>query len=78
MGGVLDLTKLVGDKPIFKSMTVWGVLIFVGVTAMLDQACSQGLISEVTCGTMTAWAKNIGGVLTVLGLRRAATAENVA
>lgn len=65
-------------KPWFKSLTAWGLLVFFGLTALIDQACAEGLLSHETCATLQGWSRSVGGVLTVLGLRKAATAKNVA
>jgi len=73
---VINLSTLVGGKPIWKSITMWGIAIWTGGAAVLDQACGGGLLSESLCMTLTGWVETVGAVLTVVGLRRAATAPN--
>ena len=76
---IFNLGALVGDKPVWKSMTAWGLALFAAVPPALDVLCAEGtgVLSTETCAMLTTWAQNVGGVLTVLGLRRAATAPNV-
>lgn len=75
---VLNLSALFGDKPAYKSMTAWGLVIFVMAEAAAGEVCDAGLISVAACSTVATVLKYVGGVLTVLGLRRAATAPNTA
>lgn len=76
MSSVLNLGALVGDKPIYKSITAWGLVLWVGVGAALNQACGVGVLSAELCATIGGWTDGIGQVLTFLGIRRAATAPN--
>jgi len=69
---IVNLNAIFGGKPWFKSVTAWGLVALVGVTSGLDEACAAGMLSEAHCVTATAWATNIGLVLTALGFRRAA------
>jgi hypothetical protein len=73
---VIDVSAYFGGKPWFQSLTAWGLVVFFGLTAALDQACSAGVFGEGLCMTLTGWSESLGAVLTVLGLRRAATAPN--
>jgi hypothetical protein len=73
---VLDLSALVGNKPVLKSLTVWGLIIFTAAQAGAVEACTAGLLGTGVCATITTILKYVGGALTVLGLRRAATAPN--
>lgn len=70
--------KLFGNKKWHQSLTAWGLVIFFGATAAIDQACSAGVLTDELCGTLSGWSEQIGAVLTVLGLRKAATARDVA
>ncbi len=74
---VINLSAIVGDKPLLKSLTVWGVILYFGVVGVIDQACQQGLMADATCGRLSSIFTTVGGILTVLGLRRAATAPNI-
>ena len=65
------------NKPIYKSITAWGVVIFVAAEAGITQACGGELLGAGLCGTIAAGLKYVGGALTALGLRRAAVAPNV-
>lgn len=60
-------------KPWFKSLTVWGLILWVGASASLNEACSGGLLASGTCDTLTHITAGVGQVLTFLGIRRAAT-----
>ena len=64
-----------GGKSPWKSLTTWGLIFYVGVTGLLDEACVQGAISFENCQMWTTWSTNIGVVLGALGLRRAAGGE---
>jgi len=61
-----------------RSLTAWGLIVFFGVTAALDQACAGGAITEEMCARLSGWSESIGAILTVLGIRKAATAPNSA
>lgn len=58
-------------KPWYRSFTVWGLLIFVGASGAVDQVCSAGLLSPEHCTLVQEILQKVGGVLTVLGIRRA-------
>jgi hypothetical protein len=73
---IINLAAIVGDKPIYKSLTVWGVAIFVVAEAASAHLCEVEILNVATCGTIATVLKYIGGILGVLGLRRAATAPN--
>lgn len=73
---VFDLSALFGGKPWFKSVTAWGLVVLVGVTSALGAMSDAQLLSPEKVATYSAWAQNIGMVMTALGLRRAATAPN--
>ena len=68
-------------KPWFKSMTVWGVVLLGSVeaaerTGLVPDGTHRGVSSALA--NASALVQAIGGLLVVLGLRRAATAPNVA
>jgi hypothetical protein len=65
-----EMPNLFG-KPWFKSLTAWGLVVFVGATAGADAVCAAGMISPETCAMLKSGAEKVGGVLVVLGLRRA-------
>lgn len=73
---VINLSALTGDKPIWQSITAWGLVVFFGLTAALDQACAGGVFSDDLCGKLTGWSEALGAILVTLGIRRAATAPN--
>ena len=68
------MTGIFGDKPWFRSMTAWGVILFTASEAGIGGACGgeAGLLSDATCAWLTSAMSSIGAILTVLGLRRAA------
>ena len=72
----INLTSLVGDKPLYKSMTVWGLALWQMGQPVLDSLCSAGILDVDTCGTAGEWLVKIGVILTGLGIRRAATSPN--
>lgn len=59
------------NKPIYKSMTVWGLVLFAGAAPMLDAACQSGALSVDACTAAAVWLEKAGAVLTALGIRRA-------
>ena len=62
-----------GEKKWYKSMTAWGVILFSAAQAGLGGACGEAmLLPEATCSWITSALTTVGGILTVLGLRRAA------
>ena len=77
MSQIFNISAIFGDKPWFKSMTAWGLIIFFGGTAMLEQACSEGLIAAGVCAFALKATQTVGSIVGVLGLRRAAQAPNV-
>tara|TARA_R110002020_G_scaffold323987_1_gene539764 strand:+ start:247 stop:480 length:234 start_codon:yes stop_codon:yes gene_type:complete len=60
-----------GEKPWYKSLTSWGLVVLVGVTSLLDEACAQGILLSGTCDMANMWLERIGIVMTALGIRRA-------
>ncbi len=69
-------SNLFGNKPWFHSLTAWGLVIFVGATAIVSQTCEVGLLSPAACETATGLTGKLGIVLTALGIRKAATTTN--
>ncbi len=59
------------NKPIYKSMTVWGLVLFAGAAPMLDAACQTGALGAESCAAFAVWLEKAGAVLTALGIRRA-------
>lgn len=69
---MFDLKALFGNKPWYQSVTGWGLVLWLGFSAALAQACgADGVLSVETCGAITAWTTPIGQGLTVLGIRKA-------
>ena len=66
------LGSLFGEKSWYQSLTAWGLVVYVGVAGILDEACAQGVLSAATCATLIVWVHNAGIVLAALGIRRAA------
>ena len=66
------LGNLFGGKSWYQSLTAWGLIVYVGVAGVVDEACAQGALGPGTCEMLNIWVKNIGVVLGALGLRRAA------
>lgn len=66
------LGNLFGEKSWYQSLTAWGLVVYVGVAGILDEACAQGVVSAGTCATLIVWVHNAGIVLAALGIRRAA------
>ena len=64
------MPELLG-KPVWKSLTVWGLALWVAA-----EACAAGFASAELCATLDHWATIVSGVLVSLGIRRAATAPN--
>ena len=75
--GKMMLKNLFGDKPWFKSITAWGLILFSVGSAGLTQICEVGLIDEGTCAAWMKTVQMVGGSLTALGIRKASTAKNV-
>jgi hypothetical protein len=67
------LKNLFGAKNWYESLTAWG-LILVGATSGAEQG---GLVPPGTAQSLVTFAQSIGGVLVVLGVRKAATAPNM-
>ena len=75
------LLKLLGleDKPIYQSVTVWGLALLVGGQAMILQVCGapEMLFSgDVTmgnafCDNANSLMTQLGTILTALGVRKA-------
>lgn len=74
----MDLFRnLFGNKPWYQSLTAWGLVVWVGLTAVVGAVCNGGLISVDLCASVQSWTTGLGSVLTVLGIRKAATSANV-
>ncbi len=65
-----NLIDLLGDKPIYKSLTVWGAFIWFLIPEVLGLANGLGLIGEETVSSWTDTATKIGPFLAALGIRR--------
>jgi len=57
------------EKPIYKSLTAWGLLVLGLAPTIAEQACASGLLPNVMC-TADAFTR-IGLVLSLFGIRRA-------
>lgn len=75
---IIDLSAALGGKSWYKSLTVWGLIIFAGATAGAQEACELGAFSGGVCDNIERWGATLGTVMTGLGIRRAATAPNTA
>ena len=64
-------------KDWFNSMTIWGLIIYNAADGAMGAVCGGGemLVSAVLCAKAAAVLKGFGGVLTILGIRRAAQKE---
>ena len=63
-------------KDWYDSWTVWGLIIYHAAEGAVGAVCGDELMmSAVFCAKATAALKTVGGVLTVLGIRRAARRE---
>jgi len=73
MAAVVNLSAIVGDKPVWKSWTMRGLALIAVAEVIVVQLCSPevGLLSVATCGTLQYWMNGIGGFLVVIGLRKA-------
>lgn len=71
------LDQFFGGKAWYKSATGWGIVIFAGGSAVAKALCEVELVSVETCATLTSAVQWIGGIITTLGLRKAATSANV-
>ena len=72
------LNSILGDKPWFKSMTAWGVLILTAAWTVVPLMGEMGLVTIEVSASMTKWLTVISTPLNLIGIRRAATAKNVA
>ncbi len=68
------LSNIFGDKSWYKSLTAWGLVVMAGLTSALTVLCADGvsLIGVELCETLTSVFLTVGGVMTALGLRKAA------
>ncbi len=73
--GVFMFRKMFGDKPWYKSVTAWGLVVF----AMASTYCSFATGSAVLpFGDIVCQVGEKGGmILAALGIRKAATSANV-
>jgi hypothetical protein len=69
--------QLFGDKPWFKSLTAWGLLVFFCAQTLVPAAGTQGLIDAEVVKTLMGWMDTAAVLLTGLGIRKAASAPNV-
>ena len=76
MGGWLS--KILGGKPWYESMTIWAGIIFTIANVGVVQLCNPevAILSAAVCGTLVKGMNLVGGWLAMLGIRRAATAPN--
>jgi hypothetical protein len=64
--------KVFGDKPWYKSMTAWGAILLGAATG----AEQIGAVSPGTTSALATLAQDVGALLVLFGLRKAATAPN--
>lgn len=70
--------KLFGGKPWYRSWTAWGLVVIAVAQTFVAQTCDLGLLSVTACAAATKYITLIGSGLATLGIRKAATAKNVA
>ena len=75
---MFDLNAIFGGKSWYKSLTAWGLVILGGISPLVGGACAPdvSLLSFETCEYLTTALNWAGQILTVLGIRKAATAPN--
>jgi len=75
---MFNISAIFGGKSWYKSLTAWGVVLWAGLAPMLSAACGDeaSLLPATTCATLSTVATWAGSILTVLGVRKAATAPN--
>ena len=59
------------DKPIYKSLTAWGVVVLLTGEFVFRTACDHGLIPGSACFALGPILDKIGIAMTALGIRRA-------
>ena len=65
------INNIFGGKSWYNSFTAWGLILFTAGDAAVGAVCNESSILPVAfCATATAVVKGLGGILTVLGLRR--------
>lgn len=57
-------------KPWFKSLTVWGAILYFGLADMFAAACEQQILSEGICSVGMLVSEKVGSLLIVFGVRR--------
>lgn len=75
MNKILALfTGIFGSKRWYESLTAWGLVVYTGSGAVLEQVCALGLLEAATCATAAGVLSKVGVVMTALGIRRAVAA----
>ena len=59
-------------KDWYNSWTMWGIVIYAMAEAGAEMACELGALSVEQCFVASRWVENVGKVLVILGVRRAA------
>lgn len=74
------MDKLLGGKPWYESLTVWGVIIISTAQTFVTGACDPeaAVLGAAACGILVKGLTLVGGILTTFGIRKAATAKNAA
>ncbi len=74
------LSKLLGGKPWYESMSIWSGITFTVANVLVVQLCNPevAILSATVCGWLVKGMNVVGGWLALLGIRRASTAKNVA
>lgn len=70
--------KLFGGKSWYKSMTAWAALIFLVAQTAIPAAGDLGIIDFMLSETLMDWMTKGSALLGGLGIRKAASAPNVA
>lgn len=65
-------SSIFGGKPWYESLTAWGVILI----SVLEGVEAAGLVPPGLGESVIALGQSLGGVLAVLGIRKAATAPN--
>lgn len=70
--------NFLGDKGLFQSMTVWGLLVWQIAPPIIETLSTLGLVDAAVVATLTGLVSKLGALLTGLGVRRAIGAKPAA
>ncbi len=69
------LSSIFGDKPWYRSLTAWGIILFTAGAGLVAGACEQGLLGVGFCAGAKPIIQAIGAGMTAAGLRKATQAN---